>query len=114
MRPNLLGWQWGVYPDNHTRRLTLVVHVLSVPLFILGLPLVALSLVFSWELAVAGAAFMIAAVAAEGWSHKQEPQKPIPFDGPFDFVSRFVVEQYVTFPRFVISGRALRTWRKAD
>jgi hypothetical protein len=32
----------------------------------------------------------------------------VPFDGAADFVSRFVVEQWVTFPRFVLSGG----WRR--
>jgi hypothetical protein len=112
MRPHLLRWQWELYPDNHTRRLTLVVHVMSVPLFIAALPMFVLSLVLGWELAVAGVAFIVAAVAAEGWTHKQEPQKPIPFDGPLDFLARFTVEQFVTFPRFVMSGGMARAWRK--
>jgi hypothetical protein len=79
----------------------------------MALPMLVLSLVFGWELAVAGAAFVVAAVAAQGWSHKHEAQKPIPFDGPLDFVTRFVAEQLVTFPRFVTSGGALRVWRRA-
>jgi hypothetical protein len=113
MRTELLRWQWELYPDNHTRRLTIVVHVICVPLFIMALPMVALSLVFGWELAVAGVAFMFTAIAAEGWTHKHEPQKPIPFDGPVDFVARFVAEQLVTFPRFLMSGGASRVWRRA-
>ncbi len=112
MRPELLRWQWELYPDNHTRRLTIVVHVISVPLFIMALPLVALSPLLGWELAVAGVAFVVAAVAAQGWSHKHETQRPIPFDGPADFVARFVAEQLVTFPRFLMSGGALRVWRR--
>jgi len=69
--------------------------------------------VYEWEIAVVGAAFMIAAVAGQGWTHKMEPAKPVPFDGPFDFVSRFVVEQVVTFPRFVLSGKLWRAWSRA-
>jgi hypothetical protein len=47
---------------------------------------------------------MVAALVIEGRGHKLERETPTPFDGPADFVSRFVAEQWVTFPRFVLSG----------
>jgi hypothetical protein len=112
MRKDLLAWQWKLYPDNHTRHLTLVVHLVCAPLFIVGWLLVGASPVFGWELAVVGLSFVVAAVAGEGWTHKMEPARPVPFDGPMDFVARFVVEQVVTFPRFVFSGELGRMWRR--
>jgi len=111
MRQHLLAWQWELYPDNHKRRTTLVVHLISAPLFVCGTLMLATSPLFGWELAVAGFAFMFATVTAQGWSHKQEESKPVPFDGPLDFVVRFFVEQLVTFPRFVWSGELARAWR---
>jgi len=45
---------------------------------------------------------MLAALVIRG--HRGEREAPVPFDGAADFVSRFVVEQWVTFPRFVLSG----------
>jgi Protein of unknown function (DUF962) len=111
MRQDLLGWQWKLYPENHTRRMTIVIHLASVPLFMAGVVMLAIAFL-GWELAVVGVLFMIAAVASQGWAHKMEPNKPVPFDGPFDFVSRFVAEQLVTFPRFLMSGELGRTWRR--
>ena len=52
-------------------------------------------------LALAG---MVASLVLEGRGHRREPETPTPFAGPIDFVSRFFVEQWITFPRFVLSG----------
>lgn len=112
MRRDLLEWQWQNYPENHTRRLTLVVHVLSVPLFAIGWLCIATSPLLGWEMAVVGLSFVVATVASQGWSHKMEPTRPIPFDGPADFLTRFVAEQLVTFPRFLFSGKLASVWRK--
>jgi len=50
----------------------------------------------------------LAALVIQGRGHRGEREAPVPFDGAADFVSRFVVEQWVTFPRFVLSGG----WRR--
>ena len=110
MRQHLLQWQWELYPEGHKRRLTLAVHLVSAPLFVSGALMIAASPLVGWYYAVAGAAFMIATLVIQGWSHKQEEAKPVPFLGPMDFVSRFFVEQFVTFPRFVFSGAFARAW----
>ena len=47
---------------------------------------------------------MVAAVVIQGRGHRREHETPTPFAGPIDFVSRFFAEQWVTFPRFVLSG----------
>ena len=47
---------------------------------------------------------MLVALVLQGRGHRREAKAPTPFDGAADFVSRFVVEQWVTFPRFVRSG----------
>jgi len=111
MRQHLLRWQWELYPDGHKRRLTLVVHLLTAPLFVAGTLMLASAPLAGWYLAVAGPAFMLATLLVQGWAHKQEDAKPVPFLGPVDFVTRFFAEQFVTFPRFVLSGALLRVWR---
>ena len=47
---------------------------------------------------------MLVALVLQGRGHRREAEAPTPFDGAADFVSRFVVGQWVTFPRFVLSG----------
>jgi hypothetical protein len=54
---------------------------------------------------------MVGAVALQGRGHRLEGVAPIPFRGPIDVVSRIFVEQWVTFPRYVLSGGLARAWR---
>jgi hypothetical protein len=111
--PNLAAWQWRLYPDNHLDRRNLVLHVLSVPVFLLGtLTLVAAPLAGRPWGALGGLALMVGAMVAQGRGHKLERSPPLPFSGPGDVVGRIFIEQWVTFPRFVLSGGLVRAWRK--
>jgi len=62
---------------------------------------------------VGGAAAMIAVMAAQGRGHKLETTAPSPFLGPADVLKRFFAEQWITFPRYVLSGGFARAWREA-
>ncbi len=108
----LLAWQWSIYPDGHREPRNLAVHVLTVPLFILGTCAVPLApLVGAWWLAPCGLGAMLAAVALQGRTHKLEKVPPAPFRGPRDVLARLFAEQWVTFPRYVLSGEFARAWR---
>ena len=39
--PNLPAWQWRAYPNNHQHPTNLVLHLIAVPLFIVGFLLIA-------------------------------------------------------------------------
>jgi hypothetical protein len=109
----LLRWQWSLYPDGHRDRVNLALHAATVPLFLAGTVSLA-----AWPMAgpaagIAGAAALLASVAAQGRGHKTEQVRPVPFRGRGDFVARFFVEQWVTFPRFVLSGGFADAWRRA-
>jgi hypothetical protein len=56
---------------------------------------------------------MLVALLAQGRGHRNEEVKPQPFRGPFDFVVRFLAEQWLTFPRYVVTGGFARAWRSA-
>lgn len=112
-RQGLLGWQWSIYPDGHRDRRNLALHAATVPLFLAGTAAVAASPIAGVGFAVAGAAAMLASVAAQGRGHKREKTPPAPFRGPGDFLARIFVEQWVTFPRFALSGRFAEAWRRA-
>lgn len=112
MRPDLVGWQWSLYPKGHTTRRNLLLHLVTAPLFVTGTLLLIAGLVEP-RLAMIGGALMALALVAQGRGHGGEGERPVPFEGPFDFVSRFFVEQFVTFPRFVLSGGFARAWREA-
>jgi hypothetical protein len=110
----LLAWQWRNYPDAHRLRATLVVHLITQPLFVLGLfSLLGGLATLAWHPAVGGLVAMLLAFAAQGRMHGKEPGAPLPFRGPGDVVARIFVEQLVTFPRFVLTGGLARAWRDA-
>lgn len=105
VRTRLLEWQWSDYAAKHRNRLNLLLHIVTVPLFEIGtLVLLSAVLAFSGAAAVVGVIMMVGALAAQGRGHRLEPEAPAPFDGAADFLSRFFAEQWVTFPRFVLSG----------
>jgi hypothetical protein len=112
---SLLRWQWQNYPGTHANRANLLLHIATVPLFWLGTTLLVLSVAQrSWSLPAVGAVCILAALMAQGRGHKLEQVPPAPFTGPANFVGRFVLEQWITFPRFVLSGAWRRNLRAAD
>jgi hypothetical protein len=105
----LLAWQWRLYSAGHRDRRNLLVHALTVPAFVVGTGAVAVSPWLGWWTA-AGAGAAALAVALQGRSHRLERTPPVPFSGPLDVVARLLAEQWVTFPRFVLSGAFGRAW----
>jgi hypothetical protein len=110
----LLAWQWKQYPSGHTRRMNLVIHILTVPVFQLGTLLLLASLVMGPRVALIGLGLMTAAMAAQGRGHAAEPQPPARFRGPLDVLARILAEQWLTFPRFVRSGGFGRAWEASS
>ncbi len=116
-RSGLLPRQWREYSGAHRDRTNLVVHAITQPVFAAG----SCALLGSWAapggwmlvLSAAGALAMLAAVAAQGRTHRREERAPAPFRGPLDVVLRIVAEQWITFPRYVLSGAFARAWRAA-
>jgi phage terminase small subunit len=105
VRAHLLQWQWSDYPAKHRDRTNLWLHIVAVPLFDVATLAVLVGIaVGAGRAAVLALAGMVASLVLEGRGHRREPETPTPFAGPIDFVSRFFVEQWITFPRFVLSG----------
>lgn len=111
--PNLPAWQWRAYPENHRNPTNLVLHLIAVPLFIVGF-LLLVSGVFSLSIAnvAIGVVGLVAALALQRHGHSLEAQASEPFSDRKDAVQRLLVEQFVTFPRFVLSGAWWRAWRQ--
>jgi hypothetical protein len=105
----IMAWQWTGYGRNHRDRGNLWLHFLAVPAFIAGtLGLVSTLLHGWWFAALLSIALMVGAFAVQGLGHRREAEAPVPFDGPGDFLARVFTEQFITFPRFVLSGDWLR------
>lgn len=104
--------QWEGYGRTHRSRSNLLLHVVFVPLFLAGNVALLVALIEGrWILALGAAALTGIAIAIQGRGHRQEPLSPEPFTSPFNALSRILLEQWVTFPRFVLAGawtRALR------
>lgn len=112
IRPSLLAWQWSDYPAKHRDRVNLVLHLVAVPLFIVGTLLLVGAVLRRAGLGIAlSLGCLLVAVVVEGRGHAREREAPTPFAGPLDFASRFVVEQWITFPRFVLTGAWSRNFR---
>ena len=110
-----MAWQWSGYDRNHRDRANLLLHFVAVPAFIAATLSLATSLLRGWWLGAAFSFFvMIVAFAVQGLGHKREAEAPIPFDGPGDFIARVFVEQFITFPRFVLSGGWMRQLSSRD
>ena len=108
----LLAWQWSLYPRAHTTHPNLAVHALTAPLFVAGtVALLASPWVRSLGLALGGAAAMVAVMLVQMRSHLTEPAAPATFRGPLDVIQRFLAEQWITFPRYILSGEFVRAWR---
>jgi hypothetical protein len=112
--PRLLRWQWEGYPRYHRSRANLVLHIVVVPLFIIANVALVVALVErAWLMAVVAIAAMFVSVALQGRGHRQEPTPPEPFTSPVNALSRIFFEQWITFPRFVLSGGWSRAMRAA-
>ena len=108
----LLRWQWDGYPRVHRSRTNLIIHIVMVPLFVLGnLSLVVALLLRSLTLGTVSLLGIVVSVVLQGRGHKQELVPPEPFTGPANAVARIFLEQWVTFPRFVMSGKWFRALR---
>ena len=111
----LLRWQWEGYPRYHGSRFNLLLHIVVVPLFLLGNVVLVVALAEgSWLVALAGASAMLISVALQGRGHRVEAVPPEPFTNPLNAISRIFLEQWITFPRFVLSGNWVKALRQAS
>ena len=110
---SLLRMQWNGYARYHQSRPNLLLHIVFVPLFLAGNVAFPLALIERrWLLALGAAALSGIALAVQGAGHREEPMPAEPFTSPFNALSRILVEQWVTFPRFVLSGAWMRALRE--
>jgi hypothetical protein len=53
-------------------------------------------------------------IVLQAGGHRLEASAPAPFRGPLDVVVRIFAEQWVTFPRYVVTGGFFRAFRAAE
>jgi hypothetical protein len=110
--------QWGDYADRHRNPKNLLIHIVAVPLFwvaafeVLGaLLLLLMGVPLAFRMLFWAAALMGISLAAQAIGRSFENSAPRPMGDALEFARRTLVEQFFTFPRFVISGGWLRNLR---
>ena len=100
-----LQWQWTGYSAAHRNRTNLLIHLVAVPLFMASTLLAVYALVrLSLPILAAAAFCFLVSLILQGRGHKLEETAPEPFKGSLDFILRLFAEQWITFPRFVLTG----------
>jgi hypothetical protein len=103
--PELLSWAWRETPPVHKNATNLLIHIVAVPLFVLGhVLLVAAFFVNPWLLAGAILSIVVS-LAAQKYGHSLEHNQVHAFTGAGDFIRRLYAEQFCNFWRFLFSGR---------
>ena len=111
----LVKRQWSDYTRTHRSRRNLLIHLAAVPAFVAAnTALIASLLLGMWSTAALAVVVMAASLVWQGLCHRGEPERPEPFTGPADAVVRILLEQWVTFPRFALSGGWTRALREAS
>ena len=107
-------WQWRGYSAAHQNEVNLVLHIVAVPIFMSATLLAVYALVRLSLLALLAATFcFLISLIMQGRGHKLEVTQPEPFKGVFDFILRLFAEQWITFPRFVLTGGWFENLSKA-
>ncbi|AJQ95141.1 Mpo1-like protein [Gynuella sunshinyii] len=110
----LLKWQWEGYLKYHQSRTNLLIHIVIVPFFLIGnLITIAGILGLSWVFMISGLLLMLLSIILQAKGHGVESNPPEPFTSAANAVARIFLEQWVTFPRFVLTGQWFRAFRQA-
>lgn len=111
----LLQWQWNGYGDFHRSHRNLLIHIIVVPLFLVANATLIIQLIHhNYVLAVLSALAMIFSLAMQGRGHKLESTPSIPFSSPLNAIARLLLEQWINFPRFVLTGAWWCAWKSAE
>ena len=103
--PELLAWAWSETPPVHKRTANLLIHILAVPLFVVGHVLFVVGIFSNNSLLIVALGCVVVSLGLQSLGHSLEKVKPPPFDGARDFVRRLYAEQFCNFWRFLFSGQ---------
>lgn len=111
----LVRWQWDGYHLYHRSRKNLLIHIVAVPLFLVGNVGVVLSFVQWTSIGLfSSLALMALSLALQGRGHAIESLPSIPFSGKLNMITRLLLEQWINFPRFVLTGGWLRAFKQSQ
>lgn len=110
----VLDKQWSDYSERHQNKVNLLIHIVTVPLVwiaaiqVIGALLLMLTGVGGFTILVWAAILIAIALFAQSHGNSMEAVKPAPFGDWKGFAINAAAEQFVTFPRFVVTGQWLR------
>ncbi len=111
----LIQWQWKDYLQFHRSKTNLLIHIIAVPCFLVSNTYLVFALAQqAWAHALYSFVVMVLSIAVQGRGHKIEETPSIPFSSPWNAISRLLLEQWINFPRFVLSGAWWRALRQAN
>jgi hypothetical protein len=103
--PELVSWAWRETPPVHKSTANLIIHIVAVPLFVLGHVLLVVGLVVNPWWLTGAAVSIVVSLAAQRFGHSLEHNQVPVFTGAGDFIRRLYAEQFCNFWRFVFSGQ---------
>ena len=102
----IIKWQWDGYTKYHQSPTNLWIHIILVPVFILGVvSFIAALINLNISEAVISVLLMITSIGVQGVGHNKEETPAEPFTSPRNAMIRIFLEQLYTFPKFVLSGK---------
>lgn len=110
----VLNEQWDGYGERHRNKTNLLIHIVTVPLVwfaalqIFGGLILMLVGVGGLKMWIYAAILITIALVAQNQGNGMEQVKGTTPGNPKDFAIHAVAEQFVTFPRFVLTGGWLR------
>ena len=112
--------QWSDYPQRHRNRTSLLIHIVAVPVLWLGafqvlggVLLMLLGVPGAFGMLIWAAVLIGGSLFAQGRGHAMEAIPPEKVADWQDFARRALAEQFVNFPRFVLTGLWLRNLKGA-
>jgi len=106
----IITWQWQGYTKYHKSKMNLWLHVIFVPVFVFGFLLLVIGLINLNVLnVIISILLMVLSIGVQGLGHSKESIPAEPFTGPKNAITRILLEQLYTFPKFVLSGKWYKT-----
>jgi len=112
---DLVEKQWSDYADRHRNSNNLLIHIVAVPLLwfasfqvLGGVFLLLLGVPGAFDMLLWAALLIGVSLFAQARGHAMESIEPAEFASPGDFARRLFSEQFINFPRFVMSGGWLK------